>query len=110
MIDEPFRSDDLTTVLENRYPQDQLSFEYISGPEWMGFNGLCHCLASKGDVPSDAAGKKFTINLRVHSKASGKAIDYVQTVMAYTGVPHWMKTQLPDVKIAQGEKSGNTHQ
>ncbi len=103
VIDEPFRSDDLTTVLENRYPQDQLSFEYISGPEWMGFNGLCHCLASKGDVPSDAAGKKFTIDLRVHSKASGKAVDYTQTVMVYTGVPHWMKTQLPDVKIAQGE-------
>lgn len=98
---ESFRSDDLTTVLENLYPHDQISFEYVSGPAWLGFNSLCHCLASQGLVPENAAGKPVTIKLRARSKASGQSIDYVQSVMVYTGIPQWVKTALPEVTIAQ---------
>ena len=99
---ETYRSDDLATVLENSYPHDELSFSYLSGPEWLNFSSLCHCLASKGEVPNDAAGKSFTIQLRVHSKASGKTTDYAQSIMVYRGIPQWLQTTLPDTKIAQG--------
>lgn len=102
IIGEAYRSDDLTMVLDNRYPHDQLNFEYVSGPEWLGFNSLCHCLASKGNVPDEAAGKSFSLKLRVHSKASGKSLDYEQNVMVYVGLPVWTQTSLPEVKIAQG--------
>lgn len=98
----PYRSDDLMTVLENRYPQDQLGFEYLSGPSWMSLNSLCHCLASTGDVPASDAGKSYTIKLRVNSKASGKTVDYEQTIKVYMGEPQWTKTVLPDVNIAEG--------
>lgn len=105
IIGEAYRSDDLMTVLENRYPHDELSFEYISGPDWLGFNSMCHCLASKGLVPDNAAGQTVTIKLRVHSKASGQAVDYAQSVMVYTGVPQWTQTNLPDVQIAQSSNN-----
>ena len=59
IINETYRSEDLNSLLDNRYANDQLSFEYVSGPEWMTFNDLCHCLISKGNVPADAAGKTF---------------------------------------------------
>ena len=99
---ENYRSDDLSTVLNNRYAHDELSFTYLSGPDWLSFNSFCHCLASKGSVPNDAAGKTFTVKLRVHSQASGKTADYEQSIMVYTGIPRWTQSNLPDVKIAQG--------
>ncbi len=104
IIDDNYRSDDLAMALENVYSQDDLKFEYLAGPNWLGFNSLCHCLVSQGKVPANAAGKAFTIKLRVHSKASGKTIDYQQLMVAYRGVPHWTKTTLPTVKIAQSER------
>lgn len=51
-------------------------------------------------MPHDAAGKSFTIKLRIHSKASAQSVDYEQTLMTYTGLPNWVRTELPDVQIA----------
>lgn len=99
---EAYRSDDLSTVLNNRYAHDDLSFTYINGPDWLTFNNFCHCVTSKGAVPEEAAGKTFTLTLRVHSKASGKTTDYEQSLMVYTGIPRWTQSNLPDVKISQG--------
>lgn len=101
IINEVYRSDDLTTVLENAYPHDEYIFEYVSGPSWLNYNNLCHCVASKGDVPAEAAGKNFTVQLRLRSLASAKILDYQQELKVYTGVPQWTQTQLPDIKIAQ---------
>ncbi len=98
---ETYRSEDLAAALENRYPHDDFSFSYLGGPGWLSFNNFCHCIVSKGNVPNDTAGKTFTVQLRVHSKASGKTADYAQSILVYTGVPHWLQTTLPDVKIAQ---------
>jgi hypothetical protein len=98
---EVYRSDDLSTVLDKPYPHDEYRFEYLNGPNWITYNELCHCLASKGDVPMDAAGKNFSVQLRVQSLASAKSLDYQQELKVYTGIPQWTKTQLPDIKIAQ---------
>lgn len=101
IVDEPFHSDDLISMLQNRYPHDELKFEYVSGPKWLNFMPLCHCLASEGNVPEAAAGQSFVLKLRVYSKASGKSSDYEQSLKVYTGMPQWLKTTLPEVKIAQ---------
>jgi hypothetical protein len=102
---EMFRSDDLTTALDNLYANDAIHFEYVSGPNWLALNNYCHCLASIGNVPDNAAGQSITIKLRAHSKASGRTIEYLQSVMVYNGVPKWKKTTLPDVTIAKDSEA-----
>ncbi len=101
IVGENYRSDDLATGIGNHYQHDEFTFTYVNGPEWLTLNRLCHCLVSKGTVPNEAAGKTFTVQLRVLSKASNKTTDYTQSFMVYRGVPQWIKTTLPDVKIAQ---------
>ncbi len=101
IANEEYRSEDLTTTLENIYPHDQLTFKYIQGPDWIHLDPLCHCLTSKGKVPENAAGKSFVVELRAQSKASQKDIDYQQKMIVYTGTPKWIKTILPPVTINQ---------
>lgn len=101
IVNEIYRSNDLTTVLENVYPHDEYRFEYVSGPSWLTYNPLCHCIMSKGEIPNEAVGKNFPVQLRLHSLASAKSVDYQQELKVYAGVPQWTQTQLPNIKIAQ---------
>lgn len=98
---ENYRSDDLASGLANHYAHDEFKFTYLSGPDWLTLNKLCHCLVSKGLVPNEVAGKNFTVQLQVYSKASDKTVTYSQNFMVYRGVPQWVKTNLPEVRIGQ---------
>lgn len=101
ITNEAYRSEDLISGLENNFSHDRLRFEYLSGPDWLNFNELCRCLTSKNEVPASAAGQSYVVKLRAQSLAGGKSIDYEQILKAYSGIPQWVKTVLPDVKIGQ---------
>ncbi len=101
LIGEIYRSNDLNSLLDNHYPFDNLSFEYIDGPDWLIYSPLCNCILSRNNVPNEEAGKTFTIKLRIHSAASGQTLDYMQPLKVYVGTPKWTRTVLPEVKIGQ---------
>ncbi|MBS0350859.1 MAG: hypothetical protein JSR33_06705, partial [Proteobacteria bacterium] len=98
---EAYRSDDLFLALDKHYSYDQLTFKYVNGPNWLSYNNFCHCIASKGRVPDDTAGKSYPVELQVYSKASGQTSQYAQNITVYTGIPTWSKTSLPDIRIGQ---------